>query len=158
MAVLTVLSRERVSVAGESEGRVTCKREAITRMAALLAAGHDEAARTVIERALTERERLQSTGVGGGVAVPHGSVDTLDTQVGALLVCPDPIDFDSIDGAPVGILFGLVGPKGAPAQHLKILARVSRLFRDEAFRDDLLSANDGAAAYRVVADAIGKRG
>jgi PTS system nitrogen regulatory IIA component len=90
--------------------------------------------------------------VGGGVAVPHGAVDEVPQQVGALLVCPIPIPFDAIDGEPVSILFALIGPKGAPAQHLKVLARVSRLLRRDAFRARLAAATDGAQAYALIRD------
>jgi len=116
----------------------------------MLASGQEKVDAELILRVLTERERLQSTGVGGGVAVPHGSVAELQSQIGALLVCPRPIDFDAIDGAPVNILFALVGPKGAPAEHLKILARVSRLLREAAFRERLAQAQSGSEAYRLI--------
>ena len=84
------------------------------------------------------------------MAVPHGAVASLDRQLGAVLLCPEPIDFDSIDGKPVGILFALVGPKGAAAQHLKILARMSRLLREAAFRERLKQAQSGAEAYELI--------
>jgi nitrogen PTS system EIIA component len=157
MAVLDILSAEQVSVSNEAEGVVAGKAEALRRIALLLARG---AGRTPeeIERVLAEREKLQSTGVGGGVAIPHGALDGLDRQFGALLLCPDPIDFDAIDGAPVSILFAVIGPKRAAGEHLKTLARVSRLLRDDGFRKRLLKAPSGADAFNIIATEEGRSG
>ncbi len=157
MSVAAILSVDRVSVAGDAEGAVHTKQEALERLSALLANGGAAADRDEILRVLLERERLQSTGVGGGVAVPHGSMASLDRQLGAVLLCPEPIDFDAIDGKPVGILFALVGPKGAAAQHLKILARMSRLLREEGFRQRLRGARSGHEAYELIC-AVEKNG
>jgi PTS system nitrogen regulatory IIA component len=150
VAVADILSAERVSVSSESEGVVKNKPAALQRLAHLLAAGQSSVNEDQILRVLAEREKLQSTGVGGGVAVPHASVDALDRQVAALLVCPQPIDFDAIDGEPVSILFALIGPKGSPAEHLKILARVSRILREVSFRQRLVQANAGTEAYELI--------
>ena len=144
-----ILSEERVSVAGETEGVVSDKPGALSRLAQLLANGSQSDA-VEIERMLREREALQSTGVGDGVAVPHACVTRVDRQVGAVLVCPKPVPFDAIDGAPVSIFFALIGPKGAPAEHLKILARVSRLLREPVFRARLAGARAGGEAYRLI--------
>ena len=94
--------------------------------------------------------------VGGGVAIPHGSIDRLDRQIGAVLLCPNGIDFDAIDNAPVVILFAVIGPKRATGEHLKTLARVSRLLRDQGFRDRLLTASSGHAAYALLAAEDGR--
>ena len=156
MGVSEILTPEHVSVAGQAEGVVTTKREAIRRLAALLAQPASSnprqgASAEEIERVLMERERLQSTGVGGGVAIPHGSLDKLDRTLGAVLLCPSPIDFDAIDGAPVSILFAVVGPRRAAGEHLKTLARVSKLLRDDRFRQRLVSAKSGRDAYTLIA-------
>ena len=156
MGVLEILSAERVSVANEAEGAVRSKTDAIRRLATLLAKDHGSIGVEEVERVLGERERLQSTGVGGGVAIPHGAIDRLDRLIGAVLLCPAPIDFDAIDSAPVSILFAVVGPKRATGEHLKTLARVSRLLRDEGFRARLLAAPSGAAAYDLIAAEEGR--
>jgi PTS system nitrogen regulatory IIA component len=145
-----ILSADRILVANEDNGAVRDKREALERLSVLLSSGHQAADAAEILRVLSERERLQSTGVGGGVAVPHGSVERLDRQIAALLVCPTPIPFDAIDGTPVGILFALVGPKGAPAEHLKILARISRLLREVSFRQRLANVTSATEAYQLI--------
>ncbi len=146
MGVLDILRAERVSVANASEGIVRNKAEALARIARLLATGTDLPA-TEIERVIVEREKVISTGVGGGVAIPHGGIAGLDRHIGAVLLCPAPIDFDAIDSAPVSILFAVIGPKGASGEHLKILARVSRLLRDDGFRQRLVTAETGSTAY-----------
>jgi PTS system nitrogen regulatory IIA component len=84
----------------------------------------------VIER-LTERERLGSTGFGGGIAIPHAKLDALDRVCGAVLLLDEPIAFDAIDESPVDVVFMLLSPTDSGAEHLKTLARVSRLLRNE---------------------------
>jgi PTS system nitrogen regulatory IIA component len=172
MGVSEILTPEHVSVAGEAEGPVANKREAIHRLSVLLAlpgAAHPGArpadARELravpvaveeIQRVLEERERLQSTGVGGGVAIPHGSLDKLERTLGAVLLCPKPIAFDAIDGAPVSILFAVVGPRRAAGEHLKTLARVSKLLRDDRFRQRLIAATTGREAFDLIAAEEGR--
>jgi nitrogen PTS system EIIA component len=150
VSVAEILAPGRVTVSNETEGVVRDKRTALERLSGLLAADGKTVSPERVLDVLEARERLQSTGVGGGVAVPHGSVEELDRQIGALLVCPSPIPFDAIDGAPVSIVFALVGPKGSPAEHLKILARVSRLLRDQGFRAALTSVGSGLEAYELI--------
>lgn len=132
------------------------KSEALERLSTLLSRGQNVVSREEIDRVLAERERLQSTGVGGGVAIPHGSIEGLDRLVGAVLLCPASIDFDAIDGAPVSILFAVIGPKRATGEHLKTLARVSRLLRDDQFRARLLRAPSGTAAFDMLAAEEGR--
>ncbi len=156
MGVSEILSPDHVSVAGAAEGVVNSKREAIHRLAALLARRQALVSAEEIEHVLNERERLQSTGVGGGVAIPHGSIDRLERTIGAVLLCPKPIDFDAIDGAPVSILFAVIGPRRATGEHLKTLARVSRLLRDEGFRGRLVAAASGGEAYALIAAEEGR--
>ncbi|MEZ4300470.1 MAG: PTS sugar transporter subunit IIA [Polyangiaceae bacterium] len=145
-----------MSVASVEGGPVRNKSDALKRLSVLLASGQDVVAMGEIERVLTERERLQSTGVGGGVAIPHGSIEGLDRLVGAVLLCPESIEFDAIDGAPVSILFAVIGPKRATGEHLKTLARVSRLLRDDSFRAKLLRAPSGPGAFDMLAAEEGK--
>jgi PTS system nitrogen regulatory IIA component len=156
MGVSEILTPDHVSVAGAAEGLVTTKREAIHRLSSLLARRQTLVTVQEIETVLTERERLQSTGVGGGVAIPHGSIDRLERTLGAVLLCPSAIDFDAIDGAPVSILFAVIGPRRATGEHLKTLARVSRLLRDDAFRARLIAAGSGREAYALIAAEEGR--
>ncbi len=104
-----------------------------------------------VERILRDRENLQSTGLGEGVAIPHGAIGSLAEQFAALLIVPQGIDFGSIDDSPVTILFALVGPKHATGEHLRTLARVSRLLRDRDFRERLVASVDATAALQLIA-------
>jgi PTS system nitrogen regulatory IIA component len=156
MGVSDILTPDHVSVAGAAEGAVTNKREAIHRLATLLSRRQPGISAEEIEHVLNERERLQSTGVGGGVAIPHGSIDRLERSIGAVLLCPSPIDFDAIDQAPVSILFAVIGPRRATGEHLKTLARVSRLLRDDGFRARLVAASSGKDAYALIAAEEGR--
>jgi nitrogen PTS system EIIA component len=156
MGVTEILTPEHVSVASEAEGVVRSKAEAIHRLAELLAIGQTRISADEIERVLTDREKLHSTGVGGGVAIPHGSIDRLDHTIGAVLLCPKSIAFEAIDNAPVSILFAVIGPKRDAGEHLKMLARISRLLRDDAFRARLLNAPSGRAAFKMIAAEEGR--
>jgi len=154
MRLTDLLSAERVNVRRGHEV-VSNKREALATLADLLAEGAQHIPRDTIESVLTEREKLQSTGIGDGVAIPHGAVAELDKQCAALLIVPDGIDFDAIDGEKVNLLFSVIGPKRATGEHLKTLARISRLLRNRSFRERLLSAEDGRAAYELIASEEG---
>jgi PTS system nitrogen regulatory IIA component len=103
-----------------------------------------------IERVLLEREALQSTGIGEGVAIPHGALPQLKEQVAALLIVPDGVEFQAIDDAKVSILFGVIGPKRATGEHLKTLARVSRLLRSKEFRARLVGAPSAATVFELI--------
>jgi PTS system nitrogen regulatory IIA component len=119
-------------------------------LAQLLALGAPIEAKQA-ERVLSEREQLQSTGIGEGVAIPHGALPQLENQHATLLVIPEGVDFAAIDGLPVTILFAVIGPKRATGEHLKTLARVSRLLRNKGFRDRLVRAPDARSAYELIA-------
>lgn len=103
-----------------------------------------------VESLLLERERLQSTGIGDGVAIPHTAVEEAETQAAAVVLCPKGIDFEAIDGEKVKIVFGVVGPKRATGEHLRTLARISRLLRDVATREKLVSSPSSAAALELI--------
>lgn len=97
-----------------------------------------------------ERERLGTTGVGQGVAIPHGKLEGLDHIVGVFAQLAKPIDFDSVDGQPVDLIFLLLAPDHAGADHLKALARISRLLRDKAVCDKLRGSKDSDALYALL--------
>ena len=106
----------------------------------------------VLYRALEERERLASTAIGDGIAIPHGKLDSVDHLLGALGRSVSGIAFDSIDGKPTHIVFMLVAPLNSAGVHLKALARLSRLFRDANFRQRLLDAPDSATMFQTIAE------
>lgn len=102
---------------------------------------------------LLEREKLGSTGVGQGVAIPHGRIAGLTRLHGVFARLDSPIDFESVDDRPVDLIFLLLAPESAGADHLKALARVSRLLRDKAMCERLRGADDPEALYAMLTDA-----
>lgn len=101
---------------------------------------------------LWQRERLGSTGLGQGVAIPHGKLAGLKRIVGVFARLAGPVDFDAADGEPVDIVFLLLAPEGAGADHLKALARISRLLRDGSSVDKLRGSKDASALYAVLTE------
>lgn len=99
---------------------------------------------------LLERERLGSTGVGSGIAIPHGKLSDFKRLYGIFARVERPLDFDSIDEQPVDLIFLLLAPEGAGADHLKALARVSRLLRDSSMCDKLRGAETADGLYMVL--------
>lgn len=106
--------------------------------------------RVIVER-LLERERLGSTGFGGGVAIPHGKMEGLERVVGFAARLQQPIDFQAIDGMPVDLVFLLLSPPDAGVEHLKALARVSRKLRDRNFVAKARGAGSPDALYALFA-------
>ncbi len=128
----------------------TAKDDLLAEMAAALAAAEPALEAESLLGVLREREALQSTGIGEGVAIPHGKVDGLDRLVAAFARSTTGVDFDSIDGQPTQLLFLLVVPEQSGGQHLKALARISRFFRDASFREKLLAATDLEEIFRAI--------
>ena len=143
-----LLHPERVSVALTASDKEAALRAA----AALLVMPEREANEESVYDVLMERERLASTGVGSGVAIPHGRFDGVDELRAAVAVCTDGVDFDAVDGLPVTILVAIIGPRSMPQKHLAALAGVSRVLRNEAVREGLIAASDSAEAYRLLVE------
>ena len=99
---------------------------------------------------LLKRESLGSTGIGQGVAIPHGKSDCVTQLVGAFGVSETGVDFDSLDGEPAHLFFLLVAPEDSAGPHLKALARISRLLKDKHFRDSLRHAKDERALAKTI--------
>ncbi len=99
---------------------------------------------------LVERERLGSTAIGDGIAIPHGKLPGVKKILGAFGRHPAGVDFESLDGNPTQLFFVLVAPEDSASLHLKALARVSRLLKDTAFRERLLRAQDANEIYRLI--------
>ena len=101
---------------------------------------------------ILQRERLGSTGVGNGIAIPHGKFAGLKRITGICARLAEPVDFEAVDGQPVDIVFLLLAPEGAGADHLKALARISRLLREGHAVDKLRASRDAAAIYAVLTE------
>src|SRR5581483_3223900 len=108
--------------------------------------------RESLARVLLERERLASTAIGEGVAIPHGKLDAVGKLVACVGRAPGGVDFDSMDGRPTHLFFVLVAPENSTGVHLKALARISRLFKDPEFRTRLMQSKDAAEIFRVISD------
>lgn len=121
--------------------KVKNKKQALQVLAAR-AAEHCGVAEREIFETLLQRERLGSTAVGHGVAIPHGKLAKLDRLFGLFARLEKPVDFDALDGEPVDLIFLLLAPEGAGADHLKALARIARLLRDEKMAEKLRAARD----------------
>jgi PTS system nitrogen regulatory IIA component len=127
----------------------TSKKQALQELAKR-ASNISELNERVIFDALIERERLGTTGVGNGIAIPHGKLAGLDRLHGLFARLDKPIEFDSIDEQPVDLIFLLLAPECAGADHLKALARVSRLLRDRLTCEKLRGSEDPNALYALL--------
>lgn len=147
MRLSDILTKERILV--DRAGALPTKSAALHALAGLLGSAVSAPEAEVLGL-LLEREQLQSTGIGDGVAIPHSALEHAEAQAGALLLFPQGLDFDAIDGQPVHIVFGVVGPKRATGEHLRTLARISRLLRDEGTRKQLANAESSEAAFELI--------
>lgn len=128
----------------------TAKDDLLAEIAGALSAAESALDRDGLLTVLREREALQSTGIGEGVAIPHGKVKGLDRLVATFARSTGGVDFESIDGQPTQLFFLLVVPEQSGGQHLKALARISRFFRDASFRERLLGATDLDEIFRAI--------
>jgi PTS system nitrogen regulatory IIA component len=131
--------------------RVTSKKQALQELARFAATLTSQHERTIFE-VLLERERLGTTGVGAGVAIPHGKMAGLKRLYGVFARLDTPIDFESVDEQPVDLIFLLLAPETAGADHLKALARVSRLLRDREMCEKLRGSDSSDALYALLTE------
>ena len=131
--------------------RAANKKQALQELAKRAAAMTGIQERTIYD-VLIERERLGSTGIGMGIGIPHGRLPDLDTLCGIFARLDRPVPFDAIDDQPVDLIFLLLAPEGAGADHLKALARVSRLLRDRTVCEKLRGTDNADALYALLID------
>lgn len=129
------------------------KKQAIQELAAKAAQLTGLSEREIFDT-LLQRERLGSTGVGNGIAIPHGKLTRLDHLVGLFAKLDKPIDFDALDDQPVDLVFLLLAPEGAGADHLKALARIARQLRDASVTDGLRASSDPEEIYALLTKPI----
>ena len=146
MRITDILTEDMVvpSLRGRTKGDI------IRELASVVAAGHPEIEQGRLVQALEDRERLNSTALGEGVAIPHGKLPGLKRVVAAFGRCPGGVDFASLDGKPTHLFFLLVAPEDSAGAHLKALARISRLLKDEAFRRRLMTVASGPELYQAI--------
>ena len=128
--------------------RATSKKQALQELAKRAAALSGQHERAIFDT-LLEREKLGTTGVGRGIAIPHGKLPTLDRVHGLFARLEKPIDFDAVDEQPVDLIFLLMAPEAAGADHLKALAKVSRLLRDQTLCEKLRGCDTAASACQA---------
>jgi PTS system nitrogen regulatory IIA component len=145
MELADILSEESVVVCTE----LKTKREVLEKLAerAAIVTGQD---RNAIFDALYDREVLGSTGLGNGIAIPHGKFAGLPGVTAVFAKLSEPVDFDSVDDQPVDLVMMLLAPMGAGADHLKALARVARILRTDTVVDELRRAPDAARVYDIL--------
>jgi PTS system nitrogen regulatory IIA component len=129
--------------------------------AGLLFENRDGIARSLVFDSLFARERLGSTGLGEGIAIPHGRIKGLKEALGAFIRLAQPVPFDAPDGAPVTLAFVLLVPEKATEKHLQLLSELAQMFSDRALRDAMAGAKDAAELHQLVTtwqpDASGQR-
>jgi len=129
--------------------------------AGLLFENNDGIARSLVFDSLFARERLGSTGLGQGVAIPHGRIKGLKEALGALIRLAQPVPFDAPDAAPVTLVFVLLVPEKATEKHLQILSELAQMFSDKALREAMTKAADAAELHQLITawqpDAAGQR-
>ena len=148
MKITDILTEDMVvpALRGRTKGDI------INELAGVVAAGHPEIDRARLVQALEDRERLNSTALGEGVAIPHGKLPGLQRVVAAFGRSAAGVDFQSLDGKPTHLFFLLVAPEDSAGAHLKALARISRLLKDEAFRRRLIEAGTAKELFAIIRD------
>ena len=146
MLLTELLSLERVRI----PLRARTKDELLHELVEAVSQGLPETAAESILSAVRDREQVLSTGIGQGVAIPHGKTPVVDQLLMAAGVTAEPVDFDALDGEPVELCFVLVGPESAAGAHVKALSRISRLLRRASLRDALRAAATPDEFLRLV--------
>jgi PTS system nitrogen regulatory IIA component len=146
MKIADILSEDVVlpALAGRS------KEDVIQELAGIVARSHPEIDRTRLVQALEERERLNSTALGEGVAIPHGKLGGVRQVLAAFGRSPGGVDFSSLDDKPTHLFFLLVAPEDSAGAHLKALARISRLLKSSDFRSRLMRAADAHELFEII--------
>jgi len=134
------------------------KREVLNEFAALLDAREKIRDQSGFLEVILAREALGSTGIGEGIAIPHGKLKNLDRLVLSFGISHKGVDFEAMDGNPVHIFFVLIAPEDSPGDHLKALARISRVLKNRSFRERLLEASSAVELYQLICEEDEKYG
>ncbi len=148
MRLTDILTESRIELHLTAGG----KDEVIDRLVDLVADGMRDGDRASILQSVKAREQLMSTGVGNGVAIPHGKTNAVDALIAAFGRCEEPVDYDALDGQPVSLVFLLVGPEDAAGPHIKALSRISRLLSYEEFRARLADAESAGQVMDAITE------
>ena len=134
------------------EFKGSTKKQVLEELVEALASNKGEIDKVELLNALLEREKLGSTGIGDGVAIPHGKLNGLDNIILLFGKSGQGVDFDAIDRKPVCMVFLLVAPADSAGLHLKALARLSRMLREKEFKNSLLMASDAETLLKIIID------
>ncbi len=145
MKICDVLHKEAILADLKAQNKKGILEELVTPVAEIANVNQED-----LVKVLLERERLGSTGIGGGIGIPHGKMKDLESLVLGFGLSRRGIDFESLDGKPTHIFFLLVTPENSMGLHLKLLARISRILKNEPFKDRLLSASDGDEILDII--------
>lgn len=148
MKISDILSPERISCAASPAS----KKRALEEIGALLLNADASLTQGEIFDSLLSRERLGSTGLGHGVAIPHGRVKSATSTIGGFMQLNQGIDFDAIDSQPVDLIFGLLVPEESTEEHLQVLAQLARMFSDEVFCESLRQAHNSDELYSLLSN------
>jgi PTS system nitrogen regulatory IIA component len=147
MKILDVLPREAIIEDLKATDKKGVLEELVAPVAQLAGIDHQE-----LVRVLLERESLGSTGIGGGIGIPHGKIRNLESLILGCGISRTGIDFKSIDHRPTRIFFLLLTPENSTGLHLKILARISRILKNDPFKEKLLAALTADDLYQAIAE------
>jgi PTS system nitrogen regulatory IIA component len=128
------------------------KNAALEEMTEGLVSYHRHLDKQKVLTVLLEREKISTTAIGEGVAIPHGKLPGVERVLGAFARSPQGVDFASLDGGPTHLFFVLVAPENAAADHLKALARISRLLKDGSFRRRLMEGQTSRELFQIIAE------
>ncbi|MDJ0668558.1 MAG: PTS sugar transporter subunit IIA [Desulfobacterales bacterium] len=147
MKILDVLKPDAIVADLKSQDKIGILEELATPVARIANLDAEQ-----IVRVLRERERLGSTGIGGGIGIPHGKLKALDNLVLGFGISRQGVDFESMDHRPTHIFFLLITPENSTGLHLKVLARISRILKNEPFKERLMAASGVDELYNILAE------
>ena len=145
MNILDVLKKEAVLADLTAQSKKGIIEELVEPVAQIAGVTPEE-----LGKVLMERERLGSTGIGGGIGIPHGKMKDLESLVLGFGLSRKGVDFESIDNQPTHIFFILVTPENSTGLHLKLLARISKILKNESFKENLMRAADRDEIYAII--------
>lgn len=145
MKICDVLQRKAILPDLKAQNKKGILEEMVVPVAEIAAVSQED-----LVKVLMERERLGSTGIGGGIGIPHGKMKDLESLVLGFGLSRRGVDFESLDGQPTHIFFLLITPENSTGLHLKLLARISRILKIDPFKDRLLNAADGDEILDII--------
>lgn len=145
MKILDVLQKDAILVGLKSQDKKGVIEELVTPVARIAGVNHED-----LVRVLMEREQLGTTGIGGGIGIPHGKLKSLKTLVLGFGLSRKGVDFESIDGRLVHIFFLLITPENSTGIHLKLLAQISKILKNDTFKEKVLNAADSDEIIAII--------